>query len=144
MSDFYDAYHELSGRVKCRQRPGFLPVGGRADSAGRRAPGAARSHRAALEWAAPPAGHLLPARQHAQPPEVARSHRPDLKTRTQAALHDLALGASVEVPAGQLPPPEGPRRPPSARCRRLGAVPAEGPVAGDRAAGPLTFSPESG
>ena len=30
---------------QCRQRPGFLPVGGRADSAGRRAPGAARSSR---------------------------------------------------------------------------------------------------
>ncbi len=28
------------------------------------------------------------------------------ETRTGAALHDLALGASVEVPAGQVPPPE--------------------------------------
>ena len=31
---------------------------------------------------------------------------PPSKTRTRAALRDLALGASVEVLAGQLPPPE--------------------------------------
>ena len=31
---------------------------------------------------------------------------PSSKTRTQAALRDLALGASVEVLPGQLPPPE--------------------------------------